>query len=102
MVSLNLLTLVAALTSSVYGASLQRVQNFGTNPTGSEMHIYVPDKLAASPPILLASHYCGGTASAFFSGTQYSRLADQYGFSTSPTSPPSTTPLTTPRSRHLP
>jgi acetylxylan esterase len=44
------------------------------------MYIYVPDKLQANPPILTAIHYCTGTANAFYTGTPYARLADQYGF----------------------
>jgi acetylxylan esterase len=86
MVALTLLTAIATMTSGIYGASLQRVMNFGNNPTGAEMHIYVPDNRASNPPILVASHYCGGTAQAYYSGTQFARLADQYGFSTFPQS----------------
>lgn len=35
-------------------ASLQRVTNFGNNPTGINMHIYVPDRVAADPAIIVA------------------------------------------------
>jgi poly(3-hydroxybutyrate) depolymerase len=34
-------------------ASLQKVSNFGVNPTRLEMLIHVPPKLAAKPPIVL-------------------------------------------------
>jgi acetylxylan esterase len=34
-------------------ASLQQVNNFGNNPTGTQMFIYVPAKVAAKPAILL-------------------------------------------------
>ena len=44
------------------------------------MFIYVPTKLAAKPPIIVAIHYCGGTAQAYFSGSPYAQLADEYGF----------------------
>jgi acetylxylan esterase len=43
-----------ALTGSALGASLQAVTNFGTNPTGIQMFIYVPDKVAAKPAIIVA------------------------------------------------
>ncbi|AEO68323.1 carbohydrate esterase family 1 protein [Thermothielavioides terrestris NRRL 8126] len=43
-----------ALASSALGASLQQVTNFGTNPTSIQMFIYVPAKLAANPPIIVA------------------------------------------------
>jgi hypothetical protein len=35
-------------------ASLQQVSNFGNNPTKITMHIYVPDKLATKPAIIVA------------------------------------------------
>ena len=47
------------------------------------MYIYVPDKVAAKPPILTLIHYCGGNAPAVF-GQALSggivKAADQYGF----------------------
>lgn len=62
-------------------ASLQQVTaNFGPNPTNVGMFVYIPAKLASPPPILVAAHYCTGTAQAYFSGTQYASLADQYGY----------------------
>lgn len=37
-------------------ASLTQVQNFGTNPSGIKMFIYVPEKLQAKPPVVLVLH----------------------------------------------
>ncbi|MEU8424166.1 PHB depolymerase family esterase [Micromonospora sp. NPDC048835] len=73
---------VAALTfaSPASAATLTQVSNFGTNPTNLQMHLYVPDRVATRPAILLAMHYCTGTGPAFHSGTQYASLADRYGF----------------------
>ncbi|KAA8911563.1 acetyl xylan esterase [Sphaerosporella brunnea] len=71
---------LAALSTTVFGASLQQVTNFGTNPTGAGMYIYVPDSLPTNPAILVAIHYCTGTAQAYFTGTQFASLADQYGY----------------------
>ncbi|MEU6431644.1 esterase, partial [Microbispora sp. NPDC046973] len=45
-------------------ASLTRVTNFGTNPTNLNMYLYVPDRVAARPALLVLVHYCGGSASA--------------------------------------
>ncbi|KAB1916539.1 PHB depolymerase family esterase, partial [Micromonospora noduli] len=72
----------AALTfaTPASAATLTQVTNFGTNPTNLQMHLYVPDRVAARPAILLAMHYCTGTGPAFHSGTQYASLADRYGF----------------------
>lgn len=44
------------------------------------MYIYVPDKLAAKPPVIVAIHYCSGTAQAYYTGSPYAKLADQHGF----------------------
>jgi poly(hydroxyalkanoate) depolymerase family esterase len=47
------------------------------------MFIYVPNNVAANPPILTLIHYCGGTASAVFGQAQGGGIvsgADQYGF----------------------
>jgi acetylxylan esterase len=35
-------------------AKLEQVTNFGDNPTKINMYIYVPDKLAAKPAIIVA------------------------------------------------
>ncbi|HEY2410109.1 MAG TPA: PHB depolymerase family esterase [Polyangiaceae bacterium] len=42
------------------------------------MDLYVPTKLAASPPILVALHFCGGTAASAHSW--FKSYADTYGF----------------------
>ncbi|HTQ03165.1 MAG TPA: PHB depolymerase family esterase [Polyangiaceae bacterium] len=66
-------------------ASLQKVDSWGASgvPATASMYIYVPDKLAAKPPILVLAHFCSGTASAVFGQAQGGGLikaADQYGF----------------------
>jgi acetylxylan esterase len=69
-----------ALSSSADAASLQQITNFGTNPSNLEMYVYRPDGLPANPPLLVAVHYCTGSGPAFYSGTQFAALADQYKF----------------------
>ncbi|KAK4035107.1 Alpha/Beta hydrolase protein [Parachaetomium inaequale] len=61
-------------------ASLTQVQNFGNNPSGIKMFIYVPAKLQAKPPVVLVLHACAWTAGAFFGTTKYGQLADQHGY----------------------
>jgi acetylxylan esterase len=66
-------------------ASLQPVSNWGASgvPSYISMYIYVPDKLATDPPILVVSHFCGGSASAVFGQAQTGGVvaaADKYGF----------------------
>ncbi|KAH6612940.1 Alpha/Beta hydrolase protein [Chaetomium sp. MPI-SDFR-AT-0129] len=61
-------------------AALTQVNSFGDNPSGAKMYIYVPSQLAENPPIIVAIHYCTGTAQAYYSGSPYAQLADQKGF----------------------
>jgi len=37
-------------------ASLVQITNFGNNPGGLQMYVYVPDSVKASAPILVAMH----------------------------------------------
>jgi acetylxylan esterase len=67
-------------TARAASASLVQVTNFGTNPTGLQMWLYVPPAVRPRPPILLALHYCTGSGPVFFSNTEFANLADQYGF----------------------
>jgi poly(hydroxyalkanoate) depolymerase family esterase len=52
-------------------------------PSYISMFEYVPAKVAATPPILVVSHYCGGTAAGVFGEAQGGGIvsaADMYGF----------------------
>jgi len=66
--------------SKALTSSLVEVTNFGVNPSNLRMFVYIPTTVKPNPPILVAVHWCGGSASAMFSGTQYAALADQYGY----------------------
>ncbi|MFJ8625014.1 PHB depolymerase family esterase [Kitasatospora sp. NPDC093550] len=61
-------------------ASLTQITNFGTNPTGLLMHLYVPNNVRPNPPILLALHGCQGSGPYMYSSTDFGSLADRYGF----------------------
>ena len=66
--ALGVLTVPAAR-----AAQLQQVSGWtgGTSfPSDVTMYIYVPDKVATNPPILVLSHYCGGTAQHVFGQAQ--------------------------------
>ncbi|MEU1245040.1 PHB depolymerase family esterase [Micromonospora parva] len=80
MAAVTLAAAALTLATPASAATLTQVTNFGTNPTNLQMHLYVPDRVATRPAILLAMHYCTGTGPAFHSGTQYASLADRYGF----------------------
>ncbi|MBB2948782.1 endo-1,4-beta-xylanase [Actinoplanes lutulentus] len=78
------LAVTAALAGgqSAQAASLVQVTGFGTNPSNLNMYIYVPDRVAARPALLVAMHYCSGSASAVANGyfRDYQTAADQYGY----------------------
>lgn len=69
-----------ATSASALTSSLQQVTAFTSGPTAAGMYIYVPTTKKALAPIIVAIHYCQGTASAYFSGTLYAQYADTYGF----------------------
>ncbi|GIJ51433.1 hypothetical protein Val02_83190 [Virgisporangium aliadipatigenens] len=66
--------------SPASAAALVEVTNFGDNPGGMRMHLYVPDTRPAAPGIVVAMHGCGGTGPGFYSSSEFARLADRYGF----------------------
>ncbi|RIW42007.1 esterase [Micromonospora endophytica] len=73
-----LATLTAAAPASA--ATLTEVPNFGTNPSNLRMHLYVPDRVAPRPGVLVVVHYCTGSGPAMHTGTRFAALADQYGY----------------------
>jgi endo-1,4-beta-xylanase len=86
LVAAALLPLVAATVllgvRPAAAASLTQVTNFGNNPSNLNMYIYVPNNVAPRPALLVAVHYCQGSASALYSGYfhDYVTAADQYGY----------------------
>jgi poly(hydroxyalkanoate) depolymerase family esterase len=61
-------------------STLQQVANFGPNPTGLQMYLYVPDHVRPHPAVVVALHYCTGSGPAFFAATEFASLADRYSF----------------------
>ncbi|KAI9375378.1 Acetylxylan esterase A [Aspergillus egyptiacus] len=59
---------------------LEQVTNFGDNPSNVGFYIYVPQNLASNPAIIVAIHYCTGTAQAYYTGTPYAQYAETHGF----------------------
>jgi poly(hydroxyalkanoate) depolymerase family esterase len=75
-----LLTLAGVLAPQASAASLVEVTNFGNNPGGMRMHVYVPDVRPANPAIVVAMHGCGGSGPGFYSGSEFASLANRRGF----------------------
>ncbi|MFG1942468.1 alpha/beta hydrolase family esterase [Nonomuraea sp. NPDC048826] len=61
-------------------ATLTRIGDFGANPGGIEMHLYVPAGVAARPGVLVVMHGCNGRAADFHRRTEFASLADEHGF----------------------
>jgi acetylxylan esterase len=82
MLFLSTVASLLALTSlsNALSSSLQQVTGFNSGPTAAGMYIYVPTNKASPAPIILAIHYCTGTANAYFSNTLYAQYADTYGY----------------------
>ncbi|MGM1058976.1 extracellular catalytic domain type 1 short-chain-length polyhydroxyalkanoate depolymerase [Saccharothrix sp. Mg75] len=66
-------------TPMAHAASLHEVGDFGDNPSGIRMFVYVPDNVAARLAVVVGVHSCHGSAQDFHAGTQYASLADRYG-----------------------
>ncbi len=95
---LPLINLIAGFPQAKTPASLTRIASFGRNPSGVSkvlqsktngiikqlsqaiMYVYVPDSVVDRPPIIVAIHYCAGSAWGYYEETPYARLADEYGF----------------------
>lgn len=83
-ISFGLLAALAAVPAR--GASLTQVNRSdwtgGVNlPSYMQMYIYVPDKRASKPPILVSPHSCGNSASGQFSGLKtFVSQADAQGY----------------------
>ncbi|MEO3814108.1 PHB depolymerase family esterase [Sphaerisporangium sp. B11E5] len=74
------LSMVVAPVPGATAAALTQVTGFGPNPGDIEMYLYVPDKVAPRPGVLVAMHGCDGSAVAFHQDTEFASLADRYGF----------------------
>ncbi|KAK3293172.1 Alpha/Beta hydrolase protein [Chaetomium fimeti] len=79
--SLGALPILSLLTRLTTAATLTQITTpFGPNPRNVSFHLYTPDTLAATPPILVNPHWCHGTAEAAFAGSRWATLADAHGF----------------------
>ncbi|KAF9523240.1 Alpha/Beta hydrolase protein [Crepidotus variabilis] len=66
--------------ATIPAGALTKITGFGTNPTNIGMYGYRPTTVKSDLGLLVALHYCGGTAQAYYSSTQFKTLADQRGF----------------------
>ncbi|KAK1977728.1 PHB depolymerase family esterase [Colletotrichum cereale] len=75
-----------ALLTPVFGAEVvpratfAEVKDYGSNPTGTGMWLYVPRNLAAKPAVVVGLHWCSGSAQAYYQGTHWASNAEKYGY----------------------
>ena len=72
--------LAGALAVFAAQEQLINVSNFGPNPTGVSMSVYIPAKKANPLPLIVALHECTASGEIYFESTQYANLADEYGY----------------------
>lgn len=59
---------------------LRRVDDFGPNPTGLGMYVYIPMHVSPHPAVVVAIHGCHQSGTEFYRRTEFAALADKYGF----------------------
>ena len=74
------LLLIVAHTAHSLTSNLTQISNFGPNPRNVTGYIYVPANLPKNAPILVAPHWCHGTAQDVFNYRSWAAAGDQYGF----------------------
>jgi acetylxylan esterase len=77
---LSLLFLSAQRARGAAQPLVQVTADIGPNPNNVGMFVYKPAVLAKPTPLIVAIHYCQGSAQDYFTGTQYANLADTLGF----------------------
>ncbi|TFL00342.1 carbohydrate esterase family 1 protein [Pterulicium gracile] len=79
---LSVLGVALLAPTAIFAAAgdLTEITNFGRNPTNVQMFVYKPTRLASPPPLIVALHWCSGTAQQMFSGSQFANIADQKGY----------------------
>ncbi|KAK7551697.1 acetylxylan esterase A [Phyllosticta citricarpa] len=59
------------------GVQLQEIKDYGPNPAGVSMFVYVPPGVRQNPAVLVAIHWCQGSAQGYADGTPYQSLAQE-------------------------
>lgn len=69
-----------ALPAARPGDQLRDMTDFGANPGNLAARVYIPERLAPRPALVVVLHGCTQTAAAYDKGAGWSQLADQHGF----------------------
>jgi len=82
-IAFSSLVLGLCAAAPAHAASLQQVNDWGASgvPSYVKLYIYVPDKLAAKPPIVVSAHSCGSNANGQMGNIpKFKAAADANGF----------------------
>ncbi|EKM61688.1 carbohydrate esterase family 1 protein [Phanerochaete carnosa HHB-10118-sp] len=66
--------------ASIPASTLTQFSNFGTNPNNVAMYVYKPKTVQSNPALIVASHYCQGSAQDYYEGSTFAQLAETYGY----------------------
>lgn len=72
------LATAAGLLPLLGAAQLEQVTDFGDNPSGALMYVHAPADLGPDPSVVVAVHYCTGTAQAYYQNTPWASLAAEH------------------------
>ncbi|NLD95369.1 MAG: PHB depolymerase family esterase, partial [Fibrobacter sp.] len=77
----NIISLIFLFVQNpAFAGTYEEVTNFGDNPSTIKMYLYTPDVVAPKPSVLVACHWCHGTAQAIYNGSRYASVADKNGY----------------------
>ncbi|MBN1758899.1 MAG: PHB depolymerase family esterase [Chitinispirillaceae bacterium] len=65
---------------SVSAGTYTEITDFSDRSETIKMFLYLPDNVPENPPVLVALHWCSGSAGAIYSANTFNLLADRYGF----------------------
>lgn len=77
---LPLLSLLPSAFSQVGTGTYTALPAVYPNPSNVTTYIYLPQTIAANPPLVVVPHWCHGSALAAYQGSGFPYEADTYGF----------------------
>ncbi len=77
---LRCVSIVVLMAGSVSAGTYTEISDFSDRTETIKMFLYLPDNVSENPPVLVALHWCSGSAGAIYSANTFNLLADRYGF----------------------
>ena len=73
-------SVVALMAGFVSAGTYTEISDFSDRSETIKMFLYLPDNVPENPAVLVALHWCSGSAGAIYSANTFNLLADRYGF----------------------